>query len=103
MHEQDAFEQTLGELFKEGQGPTPADNEQKKLKKVLKRANRQVGASALFSLFGRALEASVIALHSGSAHIRPVSAQSKTAAPHDPKTGTDAFIKPLETESTHEA
>lgn len=33
MHEQDAFEQTLGELFKEGQGPTPAGNEQKKLKK----------------------------------------------------------------------
>lgn len=102
MHEQDAFEQTLGELFKEGQGPTPTGNEQKKLKKVLKRANRQVGASALFSLFGRALEASVIALHSGSAHIRPVTASAKTTRGQT-ETGTDALIKPLETESSHEA
>ncbi len=101
MHEQDAFEQTLGELFKEGQGPAPALSEQKKLKKVLKRANRQVGASALFSLFGRALEASVIALHSGSAHIRPVTASTTTGS--QTATGTDASIKPLETESSHEA
>ena len=73
MSDQDAFEQTLSELFKT-ENVVPDKTDDKQLQQVLKRANRQVGASALFSLFGRALEASVIALHSGSAHLKPVSA-----------------------------
>ena len=72
MSENDAFEQTLSELFKADTPEDKKNSENKKLKKVLKRANRQVGASALFSLLGRTLEASVIALHASSAHLKPV-------------------------------
>ena len=68
MH--DPFEQSLRDMLNMLQAPTKDDAA---LNKVLKKANRQVGAGALFGLFGRALESVLIALNSGSEHIKPVS------------------------------
>lgn len=68
MH--DPFEQSLRDMLNKSQAPS---NDDATLNKVLKKANRQVGAGALFGLFGRALESVLIALNSGSEHIKPVS------------------------------
>lgn len=68
MH--DPFEQSLRDMLNKSQTPS---NDDASLNKVLKKANRQVGAGALFGLFGRALESVLIALNSGSEHIKPVS------------------------------
>ncbi|MFB0963586.1 MAG: CrfX protein [Pseudomonas sp.] len=68
MH--DPFEQSLRDMLNKSQAPS---NDDASLNKVLKKANRQVGAGALFGLFGRALESVLIALNSGSEHIKPVS------------------------------
>ncbi len=57
-------------MLNKSQAPS---NDDASLNKVLKKANRQVGAGALFGLFGRALESVLIALNSGSEHIKPVS------------------------------
>jgi hypothetical protein len=43
------------------------------LHRVLKTANRQVGAGDLFGLMGHWLGALMIALNNGSAHVSPVS------------------------------
>ncbi len=67
MH--DPFEQSLRDMLNKSQAPS---NDDASLNKVLKKANRQVGAGALFGLFGRALESVLIALNSGSEHIKPV-------------------------------
>lgn len=67
---QDPFEQSLRDMLKPQQAQTESDAS---LDKVLKKANRQVGAGAVFSLFGRALESVLIALNNGSEHIKPVS------------------------------
>lgn len=67
---QDPFEQSLRDMLKPEQ--THADDDVS-LGKVLKKANRQVGAGAVFGLFGRALESVLIALNSGSEHIKPIS------------------------------
>jgi len=48
------------------------------LGRVLKTANRQVGAGDLFSLLGRWLPALMIAVNNGSAHVSPVSRLRKT-------------------------
>ena len=40
--------------------------------RVLKTANRQVGAGDLFSLLGRWSQALMIAVNNGSAHVAPV-------------------------------
>ena len=66
----DPFEQSLRDMLNKSQAPS---NDDASLNKVLKKANRQVGAGALFGLFGRALESVLIALNSGSEHIKPVS------------------------------
>ncbi|MNG39283.1 hypothetical protein D3C84_1273010 [compost metagenome] len=50
------------------------------LGRVLKTANRQVGAGDLFSLLGRWLPALMIALNNGSAHVAPVSRLRKPTA-----------------------
>lgn len=67
---QDPFEQSLREMLKtadtDSHDPTSLD-------KVLKKANRQVGAGAVFALFGRALESVLIGLSRGSEHLKPVS------------------------------
>ncbi|WP_300729241.1 CrfX protein [Pseudomonas sp.] len=78
MH--DPFEQSLREMLK-----APASNRDDKacLGRVLKTANRQVGAGDLFSLLGRWLQALMIALNNGSAHIAPVSRRKPAARPVD--------------------
>ena len=70
---QDPFEQSLRDMLKSEQIHV---NNDASLEKVLKKANRQVGAGALFGLFGRALETVLIALNNGSEHIKPVSTLS---------------------------
>ena len=67
---EDPFEQSLRDMLKTPQ----ADNgDSVSLDKVLKKANRQQGAGAVFGLFGRALESVLIGLNNGSEHLKPVS------------------------------
>lgn len=67
---EDPFEQSLRDLLKTPEAQTSDDVS---LDKVLKKANRQQGAGAIFGLFGRALESVLIGLSSGSEHLKPVS------------------------------
>ena len=60
MH--DSFEQSLREMLKAE--PSNRDDDAC-LGRVLKNANRQVGAGDLFSLLGRWMQALLIALNSG--------------------------------------
>ncbi len=73
----DPFEESLRDLLK----ADPAQHDDgETLDRVLKTANRQVGMGDLFGLMGRSLEALMIALNSGSAHVMPTSrTQQKTA------------------------
>ncbi|CAG8865455.1 hypothetical protein PS627_01371 [Pseudomonas fluorescens] len=69
MH--DPFEESLRDLL---QAP-PSGNDRDDdacLGRVLKTANRQVGAGDLFSLLGRWSQALMIAVNNGSAHVSPV-------------------------------
>ena len=68
MH--DPFEQSLRDMLK---APEDQAYDDVSLNKVLKKANRQLGAGAIFSLFGRALESVLIGLCNGSEHLKPVS------------------------------
>ncbi|EJL02478.1 hypothetical protein PflQ2_3728 [Pseudomonas fluorescens Q2-87] len=68
MH--DPFEQSLRDMLKAS--PSSRDDDAC-LGRVLKTANRQVGAGDLFSLLGCWLPALMIALNNGSAHVSPVS------------------------------
>lgn len=68
MH--DPFEESLRDLLKSSASNHDDDA---CLHRVLKTANRQVGAGDLFTLMGHCLGAVMIALKSGSAHIAPVS------------------------------
>ena len=72
MH--DPFEQSLRDMLKAS--PSTRDDDAC-LGRVLKTANRQVGAGDLFSLLGRWLPALMIALNNGSAHVSPVSRHRK--------------------------
>ncbi|NLY12703.1 MAG: CrfX protein [Gammaproteobacteria bacterium] len=67
---QDPFEQSLRDMLKT---PEPQVHDKVSLDKVLRKANRQLGAGAVFALFGRALESVLIALSHGSEHLKPVS------------------------------
>lgn len=67
---QDPFEQSLRDMLK---APESQTHDAVSLDKVLKKANRQLGAGAVFSLFGRALESVLIGLSKGSEHVKPVS------------------------------
>ena len=78
MH--DPFEQSFREMLKAE--PSNRDDDAC-LGRVLKTANRQVGAGDLFSLLGRWMQALMIALNSGSAHIAPVSRRKPAARPVD--------------------
>lgn len=66
----DSFEQSLRELLQNN--PARQDGDAL-LERVLKRANRQVGAGALFTLLGRSLYALLLGLNRGSKHLQPVS------------------------------
>ncbi|MGH8382010.1 CrfX protein [Pseudomonas sp.] len=69
MH--DPFEESLRDLLKAS--PSGQDRDDNAcLGRVLKTANRQVGAGDLFSLLGRWSQALMIAVNNGSAHIAPV-------------------------------
>jgi hypothetical protein len=75
MH--DPFEESLRDLLK----ATPsARDDDACLHRVLKTANRQVGAGDLFSLLGHWLQALMIALNNGSAHVAPVRRHSSSAS-----------------------
>jgi hypothetical protein len=74
MH--DPFEESLRDMLKAS--PSTRDDDAC-LGRVLKTANRQVGAGDLFSLMGRWLQAFMIAVTNGSAHVAPVSRRNPTA------------------------
>ena len=79
MH--DPFEESLRDMLKSSSSSRDDDA---CLGRVLKTANRQVGAGVLFSLLGRWTEAMMIALNNGSAHVAPVSRhKNSTARPVD--------------------
>jgi hypothetical protein len=67
---EDPFEQSLRDMLKT---PEAQGSDDVSLDKVLKKANRQQGAGAVFGLFGRALESVLIGLSNGSEHLKPVS------------------------------
>lgn len=67
---QDPFEQSLRDMLKT---PDAQTHDNISVDKVLKKANRQLGAGAVFTLFGRALESVLIGLSHGSEHLKPVS------------------------------
>ncbi|WP_145005047.1 CrfX protein [Pseudomonas oryzihabitans] len=87
MH--DPFEASLKALLN---SPAHAQDEegddQARLHRVLKTANRQVGAGALFDLVGRHwMSALLLALGNGAPHIKPRSRRSTRTAP-SPETPT---------------
>ncbi|MCO7522768.1 MULTISPECIES: CrfX protein [unclassified Pseudomonas] len=69
MH--DPFEESLRDLLKASPSGETRDDAAC-LGRVLKTANRQVGAGDLFSLLGRWSQALLIAVNNGSAHVAPV-------------------------------
>lgn len=68
MH--DPFEKSLSELLK---STASEHDDQACLGRVLKTANRQVGAGDFLALVGNWLSALMMALNNGSAHLKPVS------------------------------
>ncbi len=78
MH--DPFEESLRDMLK---ASASARDDDAVLGRVLKTANRQVGAGDLFSLMGRWLQAFMIAVNNGSGHVAPVSRRNSTARDAD--------------------
>lgn len=72
----DPFEESLRDLLKSSSAEHDDDAT---LGRVLKTANRQVGVGDLFVLLGRGLEAAMIALNNGSAHLATVSRRTRSA------------------------
>ena len=78
MH--DPFEESLRDLLK----ASPSGNDRDDaacLGRVLKTANRQVGAGDLFSLIGHWFQALSIGVSRGAAHLAPVSRHAQNSAP----------------------
>jgi len=69
MH--DPFEQSLRDMLQASPSGQDRDDDAC-LGRVLKTANRQVGAGDMFSLLGRWGQALMIAINNGSAHVAPV-------------------------------
>ena len=84
MH--DPFEESLRDMLKSGASNHDDDA---CLHRVLKTANRQVGAGDLFALMGHWLGALMIALNSGSAHVAPVSRRGACAGSTHSSSSTD--------------
>ncbi len=78
MH--DPFEESLRDLLKSSASNHDDDA---CLHRVLKTANRQVGAGDLFALMGHCLGALMIAINSGAGHIAPVSRSKSSKSPVD--------------------
>ena len=72
----DPFEESLRDMLNASSSTRDDDA---CLGRVLKTANRQVGAQDLFSLFGRWAQACMIAVNNGAGHVAPVSRRNKTA------------------------
>lgn len=68
--EQDPFEQSLRQLLRQS---SEQQDERAAIERVLKTANRQIGAGALLALLGRSFYSVLLGLNSASAHLRPVS------------------------------
>lgn len=66
----DPFEDSLRDLLN---SPSSSRDDDACLHRVLKTANRQVGAGDLFALMGNWAGALMLALNNGSAHVAPVS------------------------------
>ncbi|SNR94405.1 MULTISPECIES: hypothetical protein [Pseudomonas] len=79
MH--DPFEQSLRDML--NSQPSSDHDDDATLNRVLKTANRQVGAGDMFALMGHWVEALMIALNKGSAHLSPVSRRKPTARTTD--------------------
>lgn len=73
MH--DPFEQSLRDLLNSSPGEHDDDA---CLHRVLKTANRQVGAGDLFAMTGNWFSALMLAVSKGSAHIAPVSRRTSS-------------------------
>ena len=80
MH--DPFEESLRDLLRM---PAEQPSDDMRLGRVLKTANRQVGAGDLFSLMGHWLEALSIGVSRGAAHLAPVSRTPRHSAPSSDK------------------
>lgn len=78
MH--DPFEESLRDMLN---ASSSGRDDKAALGRVLKTANRQVGAGDLFSLMGRWGQAFMIAVNTGSAHIAPVSRRTSSARDAD--------------------
>lgn len=65
----DPFEESLRDMLK----VQTTHDDDACLDRVLKTANRQVGAGDLFSLTGRWVQAAMIAFSRGTGHVSPVS------------------------------
>ncbi len=78
MH--DPFEESLRDMLK---ASSSSRDDDACLGRVLKTANRQVGAGDLFSLMGRWGQAFLIAVNNGSAHVAPVSRRTRSAGHAD--------------------
>jgi hypothetical protein len=76
----DPFEESLRDMLNASSSTRDHDAS---LGRVLKTANRQVGAQDLFSLMGRWLQACMIAVNNGSGHVTPVSRRTISAQPAD--------------------
>lgn len=74
MH--DPFEQSLRDML--NASPQGRDDDAC-LDRVLKTANRQVGAQDLFGLIGRCFQAGMIAVSKGAPHMVPVNRRTRTA------------------------
>jgi hypothetical protein len=77
---QDPFEESLRSLMRSS--ATEHDDE-RTLGRVLRTANRQVGAGDLFSLAGHWFEALMLALNSASEHLAPISRNANSSRPSD--------------------
>lgn len=66
----DPFEESLRDLLK---SDAPVHDDDACLDRVLKKANRRVGASDVFVLLGRWMEALMIGINKGSPHLSPTS------------------------------
>jgi hypothetical protein len=74
---QDPFEESLRNMLKSA---SASHDDGVTLGRVLKTANRQVGAGDLFSLVGNWFEAFMIALNNGSGHLKPTSRKHSASA-----------------------
>ena len=66
----DRFEESLRQMLKDA---PPSHDDDAALGRVLKTANRRVGAGDLFTLLGRWVPAVMLAIDKGSPHLAPVS------------------------------